>query len=61
MFKIVAVVFIGILAGIGFFAISARKLTHLLLGIGALLDHGRRSASLTVQRRTVTVSGASRA
>jgi hypothetical protein len=46
MFKIVAVVFIGILTGIGFFDLGqeAYTLAALLLGIGALLDHGRKRA-----------------
>jgi hypothetical protein len=41
MFKIVAVVFIGILAGIGFFdrGQEAYTLAALLFGIGALLDY----------------------
>jgi hypothetical protein len=44
MFKIVAVVFIGILANIGFFDLGqeAYTLRALLLGIGALLDYGRK-------------------
>ena len=44
MFKIAAVVFIGILAGIGFFDLGqeAYTLAVLLLGIGALLDYGRK-------------------
>jgi hypothetical protein len=44
MFKIVAVIFIGILTGIGFFDLGqeAYTLATLLLGIGALLDYGRK-------------------
>jgi hypothetical protein len=40
MFKIIAVVVIGILVGIGFFDIGqeACRLAALLLGIGALVD-----------------------
>ena len=47
MFKIVAVVFIGILAGIGFFDLGqeAYTLAALLLGIGALLDYARKRAA----------------
>jgi len=47
MFKIVAVVFIGILSVIGFFDLSqeAYTLAALLLGIGALLDYGRKRAA----------------
>ena len=41
MFKIIAVVVIGIFGGIGFFDLGqeAYTLTALLLGIGALLDY----------------------
>ena len=48
MFKIIAVVVIGILVGIGFFDLGqeAYSLTALLLGIGALLDYS--------QKRTAT-------
>ena len=43
MFEIVAVVFIGILTGIGFFDWDrAYTLAALLLGVGALLDYGRK-------------------
>jgi hypothetical protein len=44
MFKIAAMIFIGILAAIGFFDLGqeAYTLAALLLGIGALLDHGRK-------------------
>jgi hypothetical protein len=44
MFKIVAMIFIGILAAIGFFDLGqeAYTLAALLLGIGVLLDHGRK-------------------
>jgi hypothetical protein len=44
MFKIAAVVFIGILAGVGFFDLGqeAYTLALLLFGIGALLDFGRK-------------------
>jgi hypothetical protein len=47
MFKVVAVIFIGILAAIGFFDLGqeAYTLAALLLGIGALLDHGRKRAA----------------
>jgi len=47
MFKIVAVVFIGILAAIGFFDLGqeAYTIAALLLGIGALLDYGRKRAA----------------
>ena len=42
MFKVVAVIFIGILAAIGFFDLGqeAYTLAALLLGSGALLDYG---------------------
>ena len=45
--KVVAVIFIGILAAIGFFDLGqeAYTLAALLLGIGALLDHGRKRAA----------------
>ena len=44
MFKIIAVVVIGILVGIGFFDIGqeAYTLAALLLGIGALADSAKR-------------------
>jgi hypothetical protein len=44
MFKIVAMIVIGILAAIGFFDLGqeAYTLAALLLGIGALLDYGRK-------------------
>jgi hypothetical protein len=44
MFKFVAVVFIGILSGIGFFDLGqeAYTLAALLLVIGILLDYGRK-------------------
>ena len=44
MFKVVAVIFIGILAGIGLFDLGqeAYTLAALLLVIGALLDYGRK-------------------
>jgi hypothetical protein len=44
MFKIVAVIFIGILSVIGFFDLGqeAYTLAALLLGIGALLDYSRK-------------------
>ena len=44
MFKVVATIFIGILAAIGFFGLGqeAYTLAVLLLGIGALLDYGRK-------------------
>ena len=48
MFKIIAVVVIGILVGIGFFDIGqeAYTLAALLLGIGALVDSSQtRSAT----------------
>ena len=51
MFKIIAVVVIGILVGIGFFDIGqeAYTLAALLLGIGALVDSSqKRSASPTI-------------
>jgi hypothetical protein len=43
MFKIIAVVVIGIFGGIGFFDLGqeAYTLAALLLAIGALLDYGR--------------------
>ena len=42
MFKILAMIFIGILTAIGFFDLGqeAYTLAALLLGIGALLDYG---------------------
>jgi hypothetical protein len=47
MFKIIAVVVIGIFGGIGFFDLGqeAYTLAALLLGIGALLDYGRKKAA----------------
>ena len=44
MFKIIAVVVIGILVGIGFFDLGqeAYTLAALLLGIGALLDYSQK-------------------
>ena len=47
MFKIIAVVVIGILGGIGFFDIGheAYTLAALLLGIGALLDYSQRKTA----------------
>jgi hypothetical protein len=44
MFKILAMIFIGILTAIGFFDLGqeAYTLAALLLGIGALLDYGRK-------------------
>jgi hypothetical protein len=44
MFKIIAVVMIGIFGGIGFFDLGqeAYTLAALLLGIGALLDYSQR-------------------
>jgi hypothetical protein len=44
MFKIIAVVVVGILVVIGFFDLGqeAYTLAALLLGIGALLDYGRK-------------------
>jgi hypothetical protein len=44
MFKIIAVVAMGILGGIGFFDLGpeAYTLAALLLGIGALLDYSQR-------------------
>ena len=59
MFKIIAVVVIGILVGIGFFDIGqeAYTLAALLLGIGALVDSSqKRSATpVTDDRNQVTV------
>ena len=47
MFKIIAVVVIGILGGIGFLDIGqeACTLAALLLGIGALLDYSQRKTA----------------
>ena len=44
MFKIIAVVVIGIFGGIGFFGLGreAYALAALLLGIGALLDYSQK-------------------
>jgi hypothetical protein len=45
LFKIVAVIFIGILSVIGFFDLGQEAYTlAALLGIGALLDYGKRTA-----------------
>ena len=58
MFKIIAVVVIGILVGIGFFDIGqeAYTLAALLLGIGALVDlakRGRQRPSPTIRQPNV--------
>ena len=44
MFKIIAVVMIGIFGGVGFFDLAqeAYTLAALLLGIGALLDYSQK-------------------
>jgi hypothetical protein len=45
LFKIVAVIFIGILSVLGFFDLGQEAYTlAALLGIGALLDYGKRTA-----------------
>ena len=50
MFKIIAVVVIGILVGIGFFDIGqeAYTLAALLLGIGTLVDYGQKRSAAPV-------------
>jgi hypothetical protein len=50
MFKIIAVVVIGILVGIGFFDIGqeAYTLAALLLGIGALVDSSQKRSAAPV-------------
>ena len=54
MFKIIAVVVIGVLVGIGFFDIgeAAYTLAALLLGIGVLLDYSqKRTAAPAISSR----------
>ena len=59
MFKIIAVVVIGVLVGIGFFDIGqeAYTLAALLVGIGALVDYSqkRSAAPVTDDHNQVTV------
>ena len=56
MFKIIAVVVIGILGGIGFFDIGheAYTLAALLLGIGALVDSSQKWSATPVSPTIVT-------